>query len=89
MNTFIALLLFAGLLMVVHSIYQERYERLKREVRVEYRFIPRTLYEEQLAQSDTSGIFRTMFNEAAPWAGEARVPQNMRPRATGKNAASK
>jgi hypothetical protein len=74
MNALIAVLLFAGLVMVVHSIYEEKYKRLKREVRVEYRFIPRTLYEEQMAQSDVSGLFRSMFNDAAPWYGEAKVP---------------
>ena len=37
--------------MVIHSVYEEKLERARREVRVEYRFLPRTLYEEQMAQS--------------------------------------
>lgn len=89
MNLLVAILLFTGLVMVIHSVYEEKYKRLKREVRVEYRFIPRTLYEEQMAQTDVSGIFKTMFNDAAPWYGESKVPGAPPPRAQTDGLAGK
>lgn len=85
MNLLVTVFLFTGLVMVIHSIYEEKYKRLKREVRVEYRFIPRTLYEEQMAQTDVSGMFKTMFNEPAPWYGEAKVPGAPPPNERAKN----
>lgn len=51
MRALILLMLFGGVALVIHSVYEEKLERARREVRVEYRFLPRTLYEEQMAQS--------------------------------------
>jgi hypothetical protein len=33
---------------------------------IEYRYIPRRIYEEQLYDQDITGRFKTMFNEADP-----------------------
>ena len=71
MNALLVLILFAGMALVMHSLYEDKYQRLKRDVRVEYRFIPRTLYEDQLAQTDVAGLFKNMFEDTSPWAGEA------------------
>lgn len=71
MNALVVLLLFAGFALVMHAVHEERVRRLEREVRVEYRFIPRTLYEDQMAQADVAGRFKGMFEAASPWAGEA------------------
>jgi hypothetical protein len=84
MNPVVVLILFAGMALVIHSVYEEKYKRLKQEVKVEYRFIPRTLYDEQLVQSDVSGHFRTMFDAGTPWYGEAvtSMPGPSRPSAS-------
>lgn len=71
MNPVVVLLLFAGFALVLHAVHEERVRRLEREVRVEYRFIPRTLYEDQMAQTDVAGRFKGMFETPSPWAGEA------------------
>ncbi len=72
MKALILLVLFGGMAMVIHSVYEEKLERARREVRVEYRFLPRTLYEEQMAQSADllggSGKMVGMFDRASPWA---------------------
>ena len=80
MNALLALLLFIGLALVMHSVYEEKYRRLKKDVRIEYRFIPRTLYEDQLMQTDVAGLYKDMFEEPSPWAGEAagRAPPEAR-----------
>lgn len=69
MKAFVVLLLFVGMAMVIHGVYEERYEELKKNVRVEYRFLPRTLYEEQLGRDDPALTvkFKSMFQDDSPW----------------------
>lgn len=71
MRALVVLMLFVGMAMVIHSVYEEKLERVKRNVRVEYRFLPRTLYEEQLAQSTDllgdNGKMSGMFSRSTPW----------------------
>lgn len=90
MNAVLVLILFVGMALVVHSVYEEKFRRLKSQVKVEYRFVPRTFYEEQLAQTDVSGHFKSMFNDASPWPGEAMVPgKTLVARADSKKGAKK
>lgn len=57
-------LFFIGLILIIHGIYQQKYDKLKENVRVEYRFIPRTYYEEQLNnESKLSMNFKGMFEK--------------------------
>jgi hypothetical protein len=71
MRIVVILMLFVGMAMVIHSVYEEKLERAQRNVRVEYRFLPRTLYEEQMAQSadllGDDGKMSAMFSRATPW----------------------
>lgn len=67
MQTFVVLLLFVGMALVMHGIYEEKVAALERNVRVEYRFLPRTVYDEQLAQADVAGKFKNMFDRESPW----------------------
>lgn len=67
MKPIILFLFFVGTLLIIHGIYDQKYEALKENVRVEYRFIPRTYYEEQLAQSSVSSNFKNMFAKESPW----------------------
>lgn len=67
MNAAVVLLLFLGMAIVMHGIYVEKVKTIEQNVRVEYRFIPRTTYEEQMSTSDLAGRFNTMFARAEPW----------------------
>jgi len=67
MHSLVLLLLFVGMFMVVHGVYNQKFRALKDNVRVEYRFIPRTYYDEQLSDSDVSGKFENMFKGTSPW----------------------
>ena len=60
-------MLFAGMALVLHSIYEEKLAQSRQQVKVEYRFLPRTLYEEQMAHSDVAGKFKTMFDRTGPF----------------------
>lgn len=71
MNAAIVLILFAGMALVMHGIYQEKVRAIEQNVRIEYRFVPRTLYEEQMATADLSGRYRSMFAQAEPWLRDA------------------
>jgi hypothetical protein len=69
MKVFIVLSLFVGMALVMHGIYDEKYKELQKNVRIEYRFLPRTLYEEQLGRSDPNltAKFSKMFHDNSPW----------------------
>lgn len=68
MKSIIFFLMFTGLLFIIHGIYQQKYDELKNNVRVEYRFIPRSFYEEQMSNSTVSSNFKNMFEkQAEPW----------------------
>ena len=60
--------LFVGMFLVIHGIYEEKFQALKRNVKVEYRFVPRTFYEEQLmdANGSLSDKFKNIFSEDDP-----------------------
>lgn len=67
MKAVIFFVLFVGLILIIHGIYDQKYAQLKNNLRVEYRFIPRSFYEEQLANSTVSSTFKNMFNRESPW----------------------
>ena len=69
----IVLMLFGGMAMILHSVYEEKLARANKHAKVEYRFLPRTLYEEQMAQTDTLGEFKSMFDRTSPWYGTRTV----------------
>lgn len=56
-----------GMILFIHGIYQQKFDALKDNVRIEYRFIPRTYYEEQLANASVASNFKNMFNRSSPW----------------------
>jgi hypothetical protein len=67
MNSIVVLLLFAGMALVMHGVYEEKLQHALSASRVEYRFLPRTLYEEQMAQTDLVGKMGNMFEKESPW----------------------
>ena len=76
MKALVILFLFSGMAIVLHSIYEEKLKRAEKQVKVEYRFMPRTLYEEQMANTDVIGQFKGMWDKSSPWygAGESTLP---------------
>lgn len=68
MKTFILFLFFLGIILLIHGIYEQKYRSLSDNVRIEYRFIPRTFYEEQLAENPmVASNFKNMFQKESPW----------------------
>ena len=69
MKIVIVILLFVGMSMIIHGVYEEKFKEIEKNVRVEYRFLPRTLYEEQLSREEPNltGKFSNMFQSDSPW----------------------
>lgn len=69
MQSVVVVLLFIGLILVMQGVFEERVAAATRDVKVEYRFVPRTYYEEQLAGNDLSPSIKTLFTSgsADPW----------------------
>lgn len=67
MKSIILFLFFVGMILIIHGIYEQKYKELKDNVRVEYRFIPRSYYEEQLQSSTIGAQFKNMFDKESPW----------------------
>ena len=73
MKLLILLTLFAGILFVMHGIYEEKINTLKKEVKVEYRFIPRSYYDEQIFSNQFSSKFSNLFDEdQSEWSANQR-----------------
>ena len=74
MKTVIFLFLFIGMFMIVHGIYEEKIEKLKKDVRVKYKFIPRTYYDEFLMNDkNVSQASKALF-EGVPDSRSAGFP---------------
>lgn len=67
MKSIIFFLFIVGVFLVMHGIYQQKFQALQENRRIEYRFLPRTYYEEQINDTDIASKFKTMFDKESPW----------------------
>ena len=63
MQLLIRLVFFFGIIVVVHGIYQEKFQKIKDNKKIEYRFVPRSYYDEQIFSSQFSSKFSNIFDE--------------------------
>lgn len=63
----VIVLIFVGIFLVMNGIYEQRLKAETDNVKIEYRFIPRSYYDEQLGVSDVSLQFDNMFNGNSTW----------------------
>ena len=74
MKLLILLILFTGVILIMNGIYEEKISKLKTDVRVEYRFIPRSYYDEQIFSNQFSSKFSNLFNEEqSEWSANQRL----------------
>jgi hypothetical protein len=78
MKTLVIFVLFIGMFLIIQGVYEEKLKAANDNKQVVYKFIPRTYYEEQLADSDLTQKVAPMFNKTSPWfdrtVGEALMP---------------
>ena len=61
-------LFFAAAFMIVVGIYEQKLSVAEQNKKIEYRFIPRTFYEEQLSgNNEVSDTLGNMFSGESPW----------------------
>jgi hypothetical protein len=68
MKSVLIFLLFIGIFMMVTAVYEEKLADAKKQVKIEYKFVPRTFYEEQLGES--SNLMEKVgdiFSKESPW----------------------
>jgi len=53
--------------MIIVGIYEEKLKTAQQDKKIEYKFIPRTYLDEQLANSDVSFKMANIFNNESPW----------------------
>lgn len=68
MKSLIVLLFFVGMFMITSGIYEQKLKTAETNTKIEYRFVPRTYYEEQMApSSDLMGKMGDAFDHVSPW----------------------
>jgi hypothetical protein len=67
MNLIVVILLVAGIFLIMHGVYEERYQELRKHKQVEYRFIPRSYYDEQLFGSDFKDKMAGLNTDDSQW----------------------
>lgn len=67
LKSYFIFLLFLGTFLIMHGIYEQKIKNMKKLVRTEYKFVPRTLYDEVLATTDVQAIYKNFFDSPDPW----------------------
>lgn len=62
MYSVVFLFLFIGIIMIVDGIYREEIEKLKKTKQIEYKFIPRTTYNDMLFTKNTTPQYESIFS---------------------------
>jgi len=56
-----------GALLIIIGLYEEKLEMANQNKKIEYRFIPRTYYEEQMSYANLFDKVGDMFDHPDPW----------------------
>lgn len=67
LKSYLVLMLFVGMFLIMSAVYEQKLKNVKQLVRTEYRFVPRTLYEEVLSKNDVTSIYKNYFDSPDPW----------------------
>ena len=68
MKSVFIFLIFIGVFMMVTAVYEEKLTDAKKNVKIEYRFVPRTYYEEQLGENGSlMEKVGDIFAKESPW----------------------
>ena len=63
MKLLIVLMFFFGILLIIHGIYEDKFKKLKKNVKTQYRFVPRSYYDEQIFSNQFSSKLSNIFDE--------------------------
>ncbi len=73
MYSILFLFLFIGIIMIVDGIYKEEIVKLKKEKKIEVKFIPSSTYDDLLFHKHTTPQYENIFTEQHDARGAGRV----------------
>ena len=63
MLSILFIFLFIGIVMIIDGIYNDEINKLKKEVKIEYKFIPRSAYEDSMIDSNRKQqVYSSIFD---------------------------
>jgi hypothetical protein len=63
MLSILFIFLFIGIVMIIDGIYNDEINKLKKEVKIEYKFIPRSAYEDSMIDSNIKQqVYSSIFD---------------------------
>ena len=66
MKSLSLLILIVGIVFVTVGYMDNKVKQTKSEKKIEYRFVPRSIYDEQIKPTDLNDTFSTMFSDIDP-----------------------
>lgn len=72
MKSVIFLFLFIGIIMVIDGIYKDEIHKLKKRKQIEYRYVPRDMYEDMLYSQHTTPKYESIFTGEVDTRGAGR-----------------
>ena len=70
MKSLVLLLLVIGTILITTSYHQQLRDNFQEKVIIEYRYLPRSFYEEQLQPTNIQQSFHDMFNKDNVFMGQ-------------------
>ena len=66
MKSLSLLVLIVGIVFITVGYMDNKVQNLKSEKKIEYRFVPRSIYDEQIKPTNLNDTFSTMFSAIDP-----------------------
>jgi hypothetical protein len=66
MKSLSLLVLILGIVFITVGYMDNKVSQLQSEKKIEYRFVPRSIYDEQIQPTNLSDTFSTMFSDIDP-----------------------
>ncbi len=73
MFSILLMFLFIGMIMVIDGIYREEIDKLKNNKEIQYKFIPRTTYNDMLFYKHTTPQYENIFKDNMDSRGAGRL----------------
>jgi hypothetical protein len=74
MKSLVILVLFVGMFLIVQGVFDGKLKAAQENKQIEYKFIPRTYYEEQLDSMQLQTKMSRMFDQVSPWFDRVNGP---------------
>lgn len=75
MKSIVVFLFFLAAFMIISGVYEQKLAIAQQNKKIEYRFVPRTYYEEQMAGvGDVGDKYGSMFQYESPWTDRTMGP---------------